>query len=835
MVMSGSGRRGARRKCGVRLLAAALVVVLAAAPAGAETTASQAGAPSAPTGLGGTVSWDRAELIWDDPGDPAVVSYQVLRRDKALQGVGEFSVLVDDTGNADTGFTDDTVEPERRYVYRVKARSVAGLSEWSHWFNANTPAGPGPPGAPTGLAGSVGHDSAVLTWDDPGDPAVVGYQVLRRDKALQSVGEFSVLVDDTGNADTGFTDDTVEPERRYVYRVKARSVAGLSEWSHWFNANTPVALVTSLVLGETRSLAVSSEPEYEVVWSSVLSVGTLLGGVPGYQNYQGPSYAQGSLLEDRFVVDDEPVRVIAVFNHAGLVLGLSRELPRDFVLRAGSREFVASDSSVQAMGSAQGRYWWPTAPMGWSEGDEVELTIAISDSDSISPRPPAPPSAYFDDTPTAHDGVSPFEVRLIFDHANLAIDAATLKDHALAVTGADIADVRKYSPASKQSWVVTLQPTGPGGITVTLPATVDCAQPDAVCTNDARGLRHRVETTIQGSADASLRSLDIDGAVIDPVFDPGETLYAAAAAPGVSQVTVAAEAAAAGAGATVSITPADADPVTAGHQVDLNPVGETAVAVAVTAADGVTVRTYWVVAGDASATGAPSSTLNNLQFDGLAHIDFDPQQNRYEMSAPPGVSYTTVVTSRTDSGTDVDPIVARALSGPSTLEVDHDDADPSAPGHQAQLSDTGDTLIIVRTTSGDQMLQRVYLTHITNPDPNPAPHTNPGPGSDAPALSVLGLSSADVTPAFAPATHEYTATVDHDVSEVTVEASTVDADASLLMVPADADSNVSGHQVALGAPGSETSIVVIVSSSTAQLRQLCGQRHAQLRVDGFFG
>ena len=360
-------------------MAVALVVVLAAAPAGADTTESLAGVPSAPTGLGGTVSWDRAELSWDDPGDPAVAGYQVLRRDKDLQGVGVFSVLVDDTGSADTEFVDDTVEPERRYVYRVKARSVAGLSEWSHWFNANTPAAPAPPAAPTGLSASSTVGGVLLGWDAPvGDSgSVTGYRIVRRDV---SGGEsrLSQLVRDTGTASTTYLDGSAIDGGTYVYRVRAMRGGVRSAMSDKVTViyQPPVDVLSlsdkSGVSGPTDSLAVPDEPEFEVVWSSVLSVGTLLGGVPGFQNYQGPSFAQGSLSEDQFVVDDEPVQVIAVFNHAGLVLGLSHELPRDFVLRSGSREFVASDSSVQSMGIAQGRYWWPTAPMGWSEGDEVE-------------------------------------------------------------------------------------------------------------------------------------------------------------------------------------------------------------------------------------------------------------------------------------------------------------------------------------------------------------------------------------------------------------------------------------------------------------------------------
>ena len=425
---------------------------------------------------------------------------------------------------------------------------------------------------PSGLSASSVVGGVLLEWDAPvaDSGSVTGYRVLRR---RTDVGEqrLSQLVRNTEMVSTSYLDESVVDGGTYIYRVRAMRGGERSAIS---DKATVVYEVPPAV--ERAGLG---EPEFEVVWSSVLTVGALPAGVPGFQNYQGPSFAEGSLLEDRFVVDGEPVWVVAVFNHAGLVLGLSDELPRDFVFRLGSQEFVASDSFVQSMGVAEGRYWWPTAPMGWSEGDEVELSIAISVSGSMPQRPPAPPSGVFDDTPVSHDGVSQFEVRLLFDHADLAIDAQTLKDHGLAVAGAEIAEVRKYS-RSNQSWIVTLQPTGPGAVTITLPATTDCAQPDAICATDGRKLRARVETTIPGSADAtSLRSLNVQGAVIDPVFDPEVRVYTATAAVGVSKVTVDA---AGIAGTAVTVSPADADATAAGHQVALGAPGtQTAMAVVV--------------------------------------------------------------------------------------------------------------------------------------------------------------------------------------------------------------------------------------------------------------
>ena len=102
------------------------------------------------------------------------------------------------------------------------------------------------PARPTGLAlPDVRHDSVTLTWDDPGDSSITHYQIFRRDRAIHPVGEFVIIENNTGSADTNYTDTTAQPEQGYIYRVKAVNRHGASQWSEYARADTPAALPPS--------------------------------------------------------------------------------------------------------------------------------------------------------------------------------------------------------------------------------------------------------------------------------------------------------------------------------------------------------------------------------------------------------------------------------------------------------------------------------------------------------------------------------------------------------------------------------------------------------------
>ena len=95
--------------------------------------------------------------------------------------------------------------------------SVLALVPWP--VSAQGGGVPATPARP--VIDSVAHNSVTLSWDDPGDSTITGYQILRRHRATQPAGVFSVIEDDTGSAATTYTDSTVEASTSYVYRIKA--------------------------------------------------------------------------------------------------------------------------------------------------------------------------------------------------------------------------------------------------------------------------------------------------------------------------------------------------------------------------------------------------------------------------------------------------------------------------------------------------------------------------------------------------------------------------------------------------------------------------------------
>ena len=194
--------------------------------------------PAKPTGLTNTATHNSVTLTWDAPNDNSITHYMILRRNPITHDPGQFDVLEANTGNADTTYADNTVEPETRYSYRIKAVNPHGESNRSYFTRADTPAAPVPPSAPTGLTTSgVTHESVTLTWDDPDDDSITGYRILRRERDAGT--ELQAIIEDTGLAANTYTDDTVKPETAYEYRVKAINNDGVSEQSNPAPADTP--------------------------------------------------------------------------------------------------------------------------------------------------------------------------------------------------------------------------------------------------------------------------------------------------------------------------------------------------------------------------------------------------------------------------------------------------------------------------------------------------------------------------------------------------------------------------------------------------------------------
>ena len=291
---------------------------------------------------------------------------------------------------------------------------------------------------------------------------------------------------------------------------------------------------------------------------------------------------------------------------------------------------------------------------------------------------------------------------------------------------------------------------------------------------------------------------------LSPAFDASEVVYWSR--PGYNRTLLTVTAVPRHRAATVQISPRDADDNAWGHQVRVAEGKQNAVTVTVTAANGAVSRRHWVVfdgerVGDPHAETMPK--LGGLKLSGLGPLGFARRQYRYEIEAVPGVTQATVVAVRDELRARVEVVAVRSDDSP--LVFDAADADPSIAGHQVALSAAGETVVLVRIVSNDGRRQQLYTVVVRQP------------GTTAPALSALSVAGATLAPQFAASVDSYTTVVDGRTEQVTVTA-TAAAGASVVLVPADADPNTAGHQVAVpagvlgGEPAFTVATAVVVSA-----------------------
>ena len=196
-------------------------------------------------------------ITWDAPSN-APDDYRVTWKKSAAKWHSYKNANTVDGGNAFPTGTSHTVtglEEGTAYQARVRARyfddngKVEQSGPWSDAVEITISATPSqdgegdsnegpstsPPAKPTGLITAASHDSVLLSWDNPDDDTITGYQVLRGDDA----DSLAVLTDDTEGAGTSYIDDTVEAETTYAYAVMARNARGLGPQSD------PVTVTTS--------------------------------------------------------------------------------------------------------------------------------------------------------------------------------------------------------------------------------------------------------------------------------------------------------------------------------------------------------------------------------------------------------------------------------------------------------------------------------------------------------------------------------------------------------------------------------------------------------------
>ena len=96
------------------------------------------------------------------------------------------------------------------------------------------------PAAPSFINTAVTEGQVLLSWSNPADDSITGYQILRGPDADSLV----VIEDDTGSSSTSYTDTAPPAGQTQTYGVKARNSAGLSP-AGTATATVPEVLITA--------------------------------------------------------------------------------------------------------------------------------------------------------------------------------------------------------------------------------------------------------------------------------------------------------------------------------------------------------------------------------------------------------------------------------------------------------------------------------------------------------------------------------------------------------------------------------------------------------------
>ena len=131
-------------------------------------------------------------------------------------------------------------------------------------------------------------------------------------------------------------------------------------------------------------------------------------------------------------------------------------------------------------------------------GDDEATGTIYNDEDEMAAADAL--TASFPDLPSEHDGAAAFSFTLTFSEEVEGLDAATLKDSVLELTGGTVTKAEPVTEGSGASWTVEVEPDGDGAVEIALPATTDCAAAGALCTSGGTMLSEAVSATVPGPA-----------------------------------------------------------------------------------------------------------------------------------------------------------------------------------------------------------------------------------------------------------------------------------------------------------------------------------------------
>ncbi len=264
--------------------------------------------PAAPTGLTATAGDGSVTLSWNDPSDSSITGYEynLNHNDTStgnLSGWGPWTAIAG-SGASTTSHTFSGLRNGREYRYHVRAVNAGGASIGAPnappWFASASPSAPPPkptptptptpeptptptpipdpvilpPAAPTGLTATVGNASITLSWDDPSDSSITGYEYnLNHNHTstgnLSGWGPWTAIAGSSAST-TSHTFTGLANGKEYRYHLRAVNGGGASVGAPnappWFAKAVPAIPV----LAAPSGLSVTPGDGYlDISWDAV--------------------------------------------------------------------------------------------------------------------------------------------------------------------------------------------------------------------------------------------------------------------------------------------------------------------------------------------------------------------------------------------------------------------------------------------------------------------------------------------------------------------------------------------------------------------------------------
>jgi hypothetical protein len=240
-----------------------------------------------------------ASLTWTAPsssGGSAITGYHVQQYDASAAS----PAWVDATDTADSSTATSTtvtgLTNSHFYYFMIAGKNAKGTGAYSEFSDNAAYPQPGPPAAPTGVAGLAGAGKVTVSWTPPSDnggASITGYDV----QYSTNDGGSWTSASSTFHTSTATTQDVtgLTNGTAYKFRVAAINTYGTGTYSAKSAAYTPTAGATAP--GQPTNVSgVAGEGKVAVSWTAPGSTGgsAILGYDVQYSSNSGGSWSSAS-------------------------------------------------------------------------------------------------------------------------------------------------------------------------------------------------------------------------------------------------------------------------------------------------------------------------------------------------------------------------------------------------------------------------------------------------------------------------------------------------------------------------------------------------------------